>query len=84
MAVPKHLEEAVGRLREASARIELARARPDDLASHREWLLALTDFVTALAEVHQYTNESVHEKLHEMAGRLGLKSFPWTSPPKQE
>lgn len=82
MAVPKHLEEAVGKLQDASSRIELARARPPGLESHHDWLLALTDFVMALAEVHEYTNESVHEKLHELAGRLGLKGP--TSPPKLE
>ena len=29
-----------------------------------------------LSEVQAYCNESVHEKLHELAGRIGLRKFP--------
>ncbi|MHB8875824.1 MAG: hypothetical protein ACYC8T_19220 [Myxococcaceae bacterium] len=74
MSLPKHLDEAAARLDRASERIERARAEPPTLESHREWLEALTDFVRALADIHQFTNESVHEKLHELAGRVGFKT----------
>ncbi|MEW6544732.1 MAG: hypothetical protein AB1411_14130 [Nitrospirota bacterium] len=76
MALPKHLEEAVARLKEASARIDRAREEPVTLDSLKEWLAALTDFSAALADVQEYNNESVHEKLHEIAARLGLRRFP--------
>jgi galactose-1-phosphate uridylyltransferase len=76
MGLPKHLEEAVARLKEASVRIKQARAKPMALESHREWLDALTDFSMALSDIHEFTNESIHEKLHEIAGRLGMKRFP--------
>lgn len=82
MAVPKHLEEAVARLKEASVRIDAARGKPLTLESLQEWLIGLTDFSQALSEIQEYTNESVHEKLHEIAGRLGLRRFPTTTAPK--
>lgn len=78
MSLPKHLEEAVARLKEASFRIDQARAKPLTLESQKEWLAALTDFSLALADIQEYNNESVHEKLHELAGRVGLKQFPST------
>lgn len=81
MAVPKHLEEAVTRLEMAAERIDLARAAPLSLESQREWLEALTDFVQALGEIHEFTNESVHEKLHELAGRLRLRETLTPPPP---
>ncbi|MHB8872207.1 MAG: hypothetical protein ACYC8T_00835 [Myxococcaceae bacterium] len=74
MALPKHLDEATARLERASERIERARAKPSTPETQREWLEALTDFTLALSDIHQFTNESVHEKLHELAGRVGLKS----------
>ncbi|MBI4401133.1 MAG: hypothetical protein HY581_05835 [Nitrospirae bacterium] len=76
MAVPKHLEEAVARLTEASLRIEQARTKPATLENLQAWLVALTDFSTALSEVQEYNNESIHEKLHEIAARVGLRRFP--------
>jgi polysaccharide deacetylase 2 family uncharacterized protein YibQ len=76
VTLPKHLEEAVAKLQEASSRIEEARARPVNLETLQEWLAALTDYSLALAEVHQLHNESIHEKLHELASRIGLRKFP--------
>lgn len=81
MAVPHHLDDAVERLRDASLRIETARARPTSPESLREWLEALTDYVQALSEAHEYTNESIHEKLHALAGAMGLKEFPRAGAP---
>lgn len=42
------------------------------------WLEALTAYCEALADIHTYNNESVHEKLHALAGRTGLRKFPPT------
>lgn len=75
MALPKHLEEAVARLKEASWRIDEARAKPLTLESLQDWLSALTDYTMAATDIHEFTNESIHEKLHELAGRIGLKRF---------
>lgn len=76
MSLPQHLADAVARLQDASRRIESARAKPASLESQQEWLLALTDFGSALSDIQEYNNESVHEKLHEIASRLGLRKFP--------
>ncbi|WP_324963467.1 hypothetical protein [Archangium sp.] len=76
MALPKHLDDAADRLHEAFARIEDARARPTSPESLREWLSALTDYAQALMDLHEFSNESVHEKLHVLAGLLNLRSFP--------
>ena len=76
MALPKHVDDAADRLHEAFARIEEARAKPTSPESLREWLVALTDYAQALMDLHEFTNESVHEKLHVLAGLLNLKQFP--------
>ncbi len=76
MPVPKHLDEAVALLKAASARIDEARAKPASIDALREWLAALTDFCLAVADIQSFNNESVHEKLHELAGRAGLREFP--------
>jgi polysaccharide deacetylase 2 family uncharacterized protein YibQ len=76
MAVPKHLDEAVARLKKASARIDTARAKPLTLKNLQQWLAALSDFAAALSDIQSFNNESVHEKLHELAARVGLREFP--------
>jgi len=81
MAIPKHLDEAVARLNEASAHIDEARAKPLTLESLREWLVGLTNYAVAISDIQTFNNESVHEKLHELAGHVGLKKFPPVSPP---
>jgi hypothetical protein len=70
MAIPEHLEEAADRLKEASYRLDDARAKPATLESLREWLEALTTYTTALGDIHQATNESVHEKLNAITWKL--------------
>lgn len=70
MAVPRHLEEAAQRLEDAAVRIEEARASPHNMDTLRSWLEALTDYAEALSDLHRFTNESVHEKLHELSARL--------------
>ncbi len=76
MTVPKHLEAAAARLKEAEFRIDEARRGPVTCENQKVWLEALTDYCVALSEVQAYCNESVHEKLHELAGRVGLRKFP--------
>ena len=70
MAVPQHLEDAVNRLKEASWRIDQARPKASTIEQIREWLVALTDFSIVLSDIQGYNNESIHEKLHELAGRM--------------
>lgn len=81
MALPKHLDEAVARLKEAAFRIDQARGKPFTPDTQQEWLAALTDFSYALCDIQEFNNESVHEKLHEIAGRMGIRKFPPTRPP---
>lgn len=76
MTVPKHLNEAAAKLKEASFRIDEARQGPLTCENQKLWLEALTDYCVALSEVQAYCNESVHEKLHELAGRMGVRKFP--------
>lgn len=76
MALPKHLEEAAAKLELAAIRIDEAKAKPLSLESLQEWLVALTDYAMTVSEIHQLNNESIHEKLHELAGRIGLRKFP--------
>ena len=76
MAVPKHLDEAASRLKEAWLRIETARESAESLDSLKEWLAALTDYAEALKDIHEYSNESIHEKLHQLSRQVGLRKFP--------
>jgi len=80
MAIPRHLDEATARLKQAAARIAEARQKPVSLESVKEWLVALTEYAMASVDIHTFNNESVHEKLHELAGRIGAKGFPPTTP----
>ena len=75
MSLAKHLEEAVERLKNAEFRIEEARNKSASAGELRQWLVALSDFSSALSDIQRYNNESVHEKLHELAERIGLKGF---------
>ena len=78
MATPEHLREAASRAEDAMRRIEMARESAFTPETSRVWLLALTDYVSALTDLHRFTNESIHEKLHELARhlRVDLESTP--------
>lgn len=76
MSVSRHVEEAAGRLKAASTQIALAREGPVTCDNQKVWLEALTEYCQALADIQSYNNESIHEKLHELAGRTGLRKFP--------
>lgn len=73
MSLPKHIEDAAGRAKEASFRIEEVRAQPLTLERVEEWLNALTDFVLALSDVQAYNDESLYETLQEITARLGME-----------
>jgi hypothetical protein len=79
MTVPKHLDEAATKMKETMFRIEEVRQGPVTCENQKVWLEALTDYCLALSEVQAYCNESVHEKLHDLAGRIGLRKFPTSS-----
>lgn len=72
MALSKLLDEAASRLEEATFRIDEARGKPFDVQCAREWLAALTDYCVALSDIQRLNNESIHEKLHAIAGHLKL------------
>ncbi len=59
LTISKHLEEAVSRLNEASWRTDQAREKPVSVESLREWLIALTDYTNAVADIQQANNESI-------------------------
>jgi hypothetical protein len=73
MSLAKHLEEAAKRLEEASFRIDAARANLLTVSNLQAWVAALTDYCQALSDIQRLNNESVHEKLHALAGRLGAE-----------
>jgi hypothetical protein len=74
MALPELLEEAAARLDEAAYRISEARTQAPTIPVLHEWLSAVTDYCLALSDVQRLTNQSIHEKLHAIAGRLGIES----------
>lgn len=76
MSVPKHLEAAAAKLKDASMRIEVAREGAATCENQQCWLEALTDYCMALGDIQSFNNESIHEKVHELAGRIGLRKFP--------
>jgi len=76
MTVPRHLEEAAQRLKEASLRIEQVREGTETCENKKVWLEALTAYCRALGDLQAYNNESIHEKLHELAAKMGLRKFP--------
>jgi hypothetical protein len=72
MSLPRHLEEAAERQEQAQFQIRDARAALPTLASLQSWLGALTEYCEAASDIQRLTNESIHEKLHAIAGRLGM------------
>jgi hypothetical protein len=70
MAIPEHLDEAADRLKEAAYRLDEARAKSASVESLREWLDALTTYAIALGDIHQATNESIHERLNKITWKL--------------
>jgi len=74
MTLAKHLDDAVTRMKNASTRIEQARQEPASDESLRYWLTALSDFCVALSDIQAFNNESVHEKLRELAERTHVKA----------
>jgi hypothetical protein len=73
MTIAKHLEAAVAQLEDAQAKIDEVRAKPATMENLKEWLEALTKASRALSDIQSFNNESVHEKLHALSDRLGMK-----------
>ncbi len=79
MPVPNHLEQAANRIQQAQEVIAAMRAAPATLENHARWLEALSDLCAAMLDLQSFNNESVHEKLHLLGGRLGMKDL---APPR--
>ena len=73
MTLSKHLDEAAERLERSAYRMAAVRSEPPTLAALHEWLSALTDYAEALSDIQRLGNESIHEKLHAIAGRAGVR-----------
>jgi hypothetical protein len=66
-----YLAEIVSRLLEAEHRLEAAQAKAMD-SSIRESLGALRDYARALADINQYTTETLKERLAVVEARVDL------------
>lgn len=66
MALEKQLQEATDRLRMALLQIDEVRAKPPTQNAMHEWLVALTDYALALAEVHDLNMEALQEGLEDV------------------
>ena len=75
MTIPKQLDDAASRLTDATWRIDEAKRKSLSLQTQNEWLQALTDYTFALSDVQKANNESIHEKLHALAGRVGPRTL---------
>ncbi|UVT18379.1 MAG: hypothetical protein H8K03_11015 [Nitrospira sp.] len=73
------MEEAAGKLGVAARQIALAHEGPDTCENQNACLEAVTAYCEALADIHTFNNKSIHEKLHELAGRIGLRKLPSSS-----
>ena len=69
MALKKYVEEAADRLKDASLRIDEARAKPATLGHLQEWLGALTDYSRAVADLHDLGMEAMQENLDNLVRR---------------
>jgi hypothetical protein len=74
MTLAKHLDDAVHRMKDAAARVEQARKEPPSDESIRYWLTALSDLCVAMSDIQSFNNESVHEKLRELAERMHVRA----------
>jgi hypothetical protein len=67
MAVTKLMEEAADRKEQAERRLTEMREATFTPGNLKAWLTALTDYALALGEVQEYSQQSIHEKLQELA-----------------
>ena len=75
MSLHHKIEEAAERFEVAGAQVADLRARGETAEEDTlEWLEALSEMILALGDIQALNNESVHEKLHAMASRLGVGS----------
>lgn len=68
------------RLAAAERRLGAVPAEPPTIESVHEWLGALTDYVTALGDLHSLDSPSVHEALTALAAALGPERQAGTPP----
>jgi hypothetical protein len=69
MTLEKQLQEATDRLRMASLRIGEVGTKPATQEVMQEWLVALTDYVVALGEVHDLNMEALQERVEDLVQR---------------
>jgi phage shock protein A len=67
------VDDAADRLEDAQRRIEVARAQAPSVENLHSWLSALSDYAQALSELHEFTNESIHEKLQVLLAQVKLR-----------
>jgi hypothetical protein len=73
MSLAKQLDQAAERFEVASSRIAEVRSKPPTQENVLEWLATLTELALASADIQRFANESIHEKLHALAGRLKVE-----------
>ncbi|WP_164001779.1 hypothetical protein [Pyxidicoccus caerfyrddinensis] len=73
MPLPQHVDDATTRFEDAQRRIEEARAKPPRVENLHAWMNALSDYALVLSALHEYTNESIHEKLHVLFAHAKLQ-----------
>ena len=66
MATPQLMRSAAERMEEAEKKLREVRETPFTPEATREWLEALTQYALALGEVQEYSQQSIHEKLHAL------------------
>ena len=71
MTVPKHLNDAAGRLKEASERIEQARRGPTTCDNQQVWLEALTGTVKPSPRFSPTTTSRFMKSCMSWRGALG-------------
>jgi hypothetical protein len=80
MTLKKQLEKAAERLEEAAARLQGASEEPVTLDSLAVRIDALTEYALALADIQAFNNESIHEKLQDLASRMARAAQPAGEP----
>jgi hypothetical protein len=76
------VQQALRRLENAERRIQRAREAPSTPENMREWLEAVSDFAHALSEIQELDRESLHHRLDQVSGALGLERPAGIRPPR--
>jgi hypothetical protein len=70
MATTQLMRSAAERMEQAEKKLREVRESSFTPSALKEWLETLTDYVLAMAEVQEYGQQSVHEKLQAMGRQL--------------